>query len=163
MVTALLDNLPKLVEAGLELIKGIAKGIIDNAPRLLGEAAAAIGNTLTNGVKSVFRIQSPSRVFMDIGENVISGLEHGITDNLRMLENASMGISSTVTGTVETGFSGMTAPVPLTSASNEASAGSTYNITVNAGVGTDPVSVGREVVNAIKRYESVSGKVFVSA
>ena len=40
--------------------------------------------------------------------------------------------------------------------------GSTYNITVNAGMGTDPVAVGRQVVNAIKRYESVSGKVFAS-
>lgn len=38
-----------------------------------------------------------------------------------------------------------------------------FNITVNAGIGADPVSIGREVVNAIKRYESVSGKVFVSA
>lgn len=41
--------------------------------------------------------------------------------------------------------------------------GDTYNITVNAGVGTDPVSVGRAVVDAIKRYESTSGKVFASA
>jgi hypothetical protein len=41
--------------------------------------------------------------------------------------------------------------------------GDTYNITINAGVGTDPVSVGRAVVNAIKRYESVSGKVFAAA
>lgn len=41
--------------------------------------------------------------------------------------------------------------------------GSTYNITINAGVGSDPVSIGRYVTDAIKRYESVSGKVFVSA
>ena len=41
--------------------------------------------------------------------------------------------------------------------------GNTYNVTINAGMGTDPVSVGREVVNAIKRYEATSGKVFVSA
>ena len=39
----------------------------------------------------------------------------------------------------------------------------TYNVNVNAGMGSDPVSIGREVVNAIKRYESVSGRVFVSA
>lgn len=39
----------------------------------------------------------------------------------------------------------------------------TYNVSVTAGMGSDPVSIGREVVNAIKRYESVSGKVFVSA
>lgn len=41
--------------------------------------------------------------------------------------------------------------------------GSTYNITINAGVGSDPVSIGRYVTDAIKRYEAVSGKVFVSA
>jgi len=41
--------------------------------------------------------------------------------------------------------------------------GSTYNITINAGVGSDPVSIGRYVTDAIKRYESVSGKVFATA
>jgi TP901 family phage tail tape measure protein len=41
--------------------------------------------------------------------------------------------------------------------------GSTYNVTINAGVGSDPVAIGREVVNAIKRYESTNGKVFASA
>ena len=37
------------------------------------------------------------------------------------------------------------------------------NITVNTGVGSDPVATGRAVVDAIKRYESTNGKVFVSA
>lgn len=45
----------------------------------------------------------------------------------------------------------------------KATEASVYNITINAGVGTDPVSVGRYVTDAIKRYESVSGKVFASA
>lgn len=39
----------------------------------------------------------------------------------------------------------------------------TYNITINAGVGSDPVSIGRYVTDAIKRYESVSGRVFARA
>jgi len=46
------------------------------------------------------------------------------------------------------------------------SMGSTTNnieINVTAGAGTDPVSVGRAVVDAIKRYESTNGKVFASA
>lgn len=43
------------------------------------------------------------------------------------------------------------------------SMGNTYNVTINAGVGSDPVSIGRYVVDAIKRYESVSGKVFAGA
>lgn len=38
-----------------------------------------------------------------------------------------------------------------------------FNINVTTGVATDPVAVGREVVNAIKRYEATNGKVFVGA
>jgi hypothetical protein len=41
--------------------------------------------------------------------------------------------------------------------------GSTYNLVVNAGMGTDGVSVGREIVKAIKRYERASGPVFAGA
>lgn len=41
--------------------------------------------------------------------------------------------------------------------------GATYNITINAGIGTDPVRVGEYVVTAIKRYERASGPVFASA
>jgi len=40
--------------------------------------------------------------------------------------------------------------------------GNTYNITVNSGVG-DPVRIGEEVVNYVRRYERASGKVFASA
>lgn len=46
---------------------------------------------------------------------------------------------------------------------NSGLGGSTYNITVNAGVGSDPVRVGEYVVNAIRRYERASGPVFASA
>jgi TP901 family phage tail tape measure protein len=41
--------------------------------------------------------------------------------------------------------------------------GATYNITVNAGMGTDGAQVGEQIVRAIKRYERVSGPVFVGA
>lgn len=41
--------------------------------------------------------------------------------------------------------------------------GSTINITVNAGLGTDGAAVGREIVSAIRRYERTSGKVFANA
>jgi hypothetical protein len=38
-----------------------------------------------------------------------------------------------------------------------------YNITVNAGIGTNPTQVGQEIVSLIKRYERSSGPVFASA
>jgi len=41
--------------------------------------------------------------------------------------------------------------------------GATYNITVNAGMGTDGARVGEQIVSAIRKYERVSGPVFARA
>jgi len=43
------------------------------------------------------------------------------------------------------------------------SGGGTYNININPGLVTDPVGLGKEVVNAIQRYETNNGRVFVRA
>jgi hypothetical protein len=44
------------------------------------------------------------------------------------------------------------------------SSGTTYNITVNAGMGVgNGAQLGEAIVSAIKRYERVSGPVFASA
>jgi hypothetical protein len=58
------------------------------------------------------------------------------------------------------GEAGPEAVIPL---SKMGSMGNTYNITVNAGMGTNGAQVGEQIVNAIKRYERVSGPVFASA
>jgi TP901 family phage tail tape measure protein len=163
LIGYIVGNVPKMVDAGFQLIKGLAKGLIDNIPRLLGEAAAAIGNALTNGVKAVFQIQSPSRVFMDIGSDVVAGLEEGITDNLRMLENASLGMASTVTGTVESGLSNMATPIPLRAPSQGSGGGLQLNVTVNAGMGADGADIGRKIVDEIIKFERSSGRVFARA
>jgi LysM repeat protein len=60
------------------------------------------------------------------------------------------------------GEAGPEAIVPLTGKSSK-SIGTTYNITVNAGIGTNGSQVGKEIVDAIKRYERSSGPVFASA
>jgi phage-related protein len=51
----------------------------------------------------------------------------------------------------------------LLNTSNRQPSVNQYEITINAGIGSDPVTIGRYVTDAIKRYESVSGKVFASA
>jgi TP901 family phage tail tape measure protein len=163
IISTILGLVPQLISAGFELVKGLAKGMIDNIPKLLGEAAKAIGGALTNGVKAVFQIKSPSRVFMDIGENVVTGLEEGITDNLRQLENASIGMASTVTATAENNMSGLSAPMPILGASQGSSGGMTLNLTVNAGMGADGADIGRKIVDEILRFERSSGKVFARA
>jgi TP901 family phage tail tape measure protein len=59
------------------------------------------------------------------------------------------------------GEAGPEAIIPLTG--NNMPMGATYNISVNAGMGADGAVIGREIVDAIKRYERVSGPVFASA
>jgi hypothetical protein len=59
------------------------------------------------------------------------------------------------------GEAGPEAVVPLTGKNSPM--GKNYNITINAGMGADGASIGREIVDAIKRYERTSGPVFKSA
>ena len=59
------------------------------------------------------------------------------------------------------GEAGPEAVVPLSG--RRGGIGTTINVTVNAGMGSDGQVIGREIVDAIKRYERVSGPVFASA
>lgn len=58
------------------------------------------------------------------------------------------------------GEAGPEAVIPLNKASG---LGTTVNIVVNAGLGTDGAAVGRVIVDAIKKFERTSGPVFASA
>ena len=59
------------------------------------------------------------------------------------------------------GEAGPEAVIPLSGINSKL--GTTINITVNAGIGTSGAQVGREIVDAIKKYERTSGPVFASA
>jgi hypothetical protein len=60
------------------------------------------------------------------------------------------------------GEAGPEAVIPLTG-SNSGSLSPTYNIVVNAGIGTNGAQVGQQIVEAIKKFERTSGQVFARA
>lgn len=60
------------------------------------------------------------------------------------------------------GEAGPEAVIPL-SGGNSGVLGNTYNIVVNAGIGTNGAQVGQQIVDAIKKYERTSGQVFARA
>lgn len=142
---------------GVELInKTLNRRIMGN----LGEAEVAKlqaqGFTLVGKVAAA--TEDVSKALSDLTETILSG---GAGSYL-------MGKGGFVSGPTRAiiGEAGPEVVMPLDrfeSAMGMNSKPSSYNININAGIGSDPVSIGREVVNAIKRYESVSGKVFVSA
>jgi hypothetical protein len=166
LIGAIIGMVPKLIDAGFQLVKGLAKGMIENIPKLLGEAAAAIGSALTNGVNAVFQIKSPSRVFYGIGENVVKGLQDGIMDGKRLLESASIGMANTVEVSAMNQLGDMNGMqlAPVGSGSGASSSGGmALNLTVNAGMGADGADIGRKIVDEILRFERSSGKVFARA
>ena len=48
-------------------------------------------------------------------------------------------------------------------ANNRSGTGATINLTVNAGMGANGTTIGKDIVDAIKKYERTSGPVFLSA
>lgn len=53
--------------------------------------------------------------------------------------------------------------IPLDKISNVGGSSATYNISVNAGMGTDGAALGEQIVTAIRKYERTSGRVFAAA
>ena len=51
----------------------------------------------------------------------------------------------------------------VTAPANRSGSGATINVTVNAGMGANGATIGKDIVDAIKKYERTSGPVFKSA
>ena len=74
---ALGDLSTLLINAGEHLIEGLIKGIENKAGELYSKAKG-IANDITGVFTSVWKMLSPSRVFMEIGQNLMAGLSIGI-------------------------------------------------------------------------------------
>lgn len=163
------------------LLGGTSQQVID---ALTGQA------TLTNpktGMSMTYRAQDASNpgIAKMISDAIAAGYKplEPLTQSIEQITNAINGLTTKASrGTTALGMGGLvTGPTnaligelgpevvypldrfeSMMGLSNQ-QAGNNYNITINAGVGSDPVSIGRYVTDAIKRYESVSGKVFASA
>ena len=185
MQTALLEAVPKLLEAGGDILDGLITGLTEQAPQMIFDAMTSIGNSIVEGINDVLDISSPSKVMMQQGKWIGIGLVEGIESQTSAVNQAAdeladsvnlgikdglgmtIGVSSSAEELARESISGLldfgvTADVAYPGAVSGDNSQTFVDVTINAGVGTDPVSLGREVVNAIKRYESVSGRVFLT-
>ena len=122
-------------------------------------------NAVINGVNSVIRALNRIQVSAPAWLTALTGISSfGI--NIRELGNISLPRVALAEGGIVTGpmnaligEAGPEAVIPL----NKMPKGNTYNITVNAGVGTNGSQVGEQIVNLIRKYERTSGPVFARA
>ena len=74
IVGVLLQNIPALVKAGGDLLGGLLKGMLD--PKTIGRAIKKLGNSVVDGLKDFFDINSPSKLIenevgIDVGRAVV--------------------------------------------------------------------------------------------
>jgi hypothetical protein len=88
------------LQIGRDIIEGLKAGISERWDALVSWFKDK-GDALTNSVKDVFGIHSPSRVFREIGQNVTEGLALGISDNAPMADAAMGDLSDTIGGSTD--------------------------------------------------------------
>lgn len=172
-----------------ELIAGGATAIaetnalvasVNTAATALGQAGATAfyqagitqGQAMVNGIiaaikKSGFRIVGG---FAALPKHLQKALDAGKLNaaQIKELNTILSGVPALANGGIVNkptlaliGEAGPEAVIPLSG--RNVGMGNSINITVNAGIGTNGTQVGREIVDAIKRYERASGPVFASA
>lgn len=88
---------------GLNIIKGIAKGL-KNAGSLIIDAAKGAAKSALDAAKNALGIHSPSRVFRDqVGYNIMRGWAQGLTGNQSVLKGAVKKVNNTLVGDVKAG------------------------------------------------------------
>jgi phage-related protein len=143
-------QLPKrMLSIGEDIVRGLWNGIQNMAAWLRNKVTAFFKNLLPDWAEKALGIASPSKVFANIGKNIVSGLAS--TFNLGE-------VAKTITGATNTVIRPTITRPTVATATSAAARGSQINITINAGAGTDPYALGRTVSNAISKYSRVSVK-----
>jgi hypothetical protein len=146
------------ITAGQSLVDGVKAAIAAS-----GFSITAEGTIVNQG--AIDLVNSTLAKYKKSGKGLSKKERQKITDLATQLgvDIPAMAKGGIVTGPTLAliGEAGPEAVVPLSG--RNAGMGNTINLTVNAGMGADGASIGREIVDIIKRYERVSGPVFASA
>jgi hypothetical protein len=162
----------QIVDAGLDSGSAIAS------------ALAAGGATTVNELNTLYTElgdlgsqlgTSTAEVMYGAGIDASKGLLKGIMSLDEKFKEAAKELAKSFSDSFNAGIAARSSAgltVDTTAAENllktanfsrASTSASTINVTVNAGIGTDGASVGREIVTAIKKYERASGRVFAQA
>ena len=120
-----------MIQVGKDIANGVWQGLNSMKSFLKNKFNEFFGDLLPGWAKLALKISSPSKVFVEVGQNIVKGLASGIT-------------------------SGVNVTSPRLFAGSSSSGLGAVNITINAGAGTDPYSVGRAVTSAIDKYSRIS-------
>ena len=97
--------MPQITEESIGIGEAIIAGIIKGIGNKAGDLKDAVVNTVENNVPGPVRhllgLNSPSKVFMDIGENVMLGFAKGIQDNSGVVKSSIEDSANTAVKTMQ--------------------------------------------------------------
>ena len=136
----------KMMDIGKNIVTGLWNGMQNMVGWFKDKILGFFGKLLPDWAEKALGIASPSKVFADIGSNVVKGVSsawNAVTGNKtsNVLNKATAGIA----------VPSYSLPSLMTSKQK-----SGINITINAGLGTNGAQLGRQVSSAIKQYGKVS-------
>ena len=169
-INTLLDSVNTVAETvgvlGAETFyqQGVAQGqaLVAGIKAALEAARAELDRLRESLTAPAKTVQAPAKAGANTGNTgKITTVIPPDTSGFGLNRFARLAKGGIVTGPTSAliGEAGPEAVIPL-SGSNSVGMGSTFNITVNAGIGTDGAVVGRQIVDAIRKYERSSGQVF---
>ncbi|RYH63780.1 MAG: phage tail tape measure protein [Alcaligenaceae bacterium] len=130
-------------EAGAAIVQGMANGITSRISAVRDAISMAAGDAV-DLFKEKLGIHSPSRVFMQLGSYVGEGAALGIQNGAGLVRQAALGMATASM----VPMAAMGAP-----AAPGATAGSSYQITINAAPGMDGQDIARAVSAELDRRE----------
>ena len=102
LVQAVVRNLPKIIEAGLQIILALGAALIKYIPLLVGKVPQVLDSLKTGFYNFLYKIR-------DVGANLIYGLWNGIRDKVSWLTNKIRGFAGDVLGSIKR-FFGISSP-----------------------------------------------------
>ena len=118
LVAGVIKSLPQIILLGGRLLEGLVTGLLD--PTVIWNAVVGLFNGIVGGIKEIFGIHSPSRVFKDeVGKNLALGLGEGFSDTMH-------DVTAEMQGAIPTEFD------TSVNMNTSSSYGSNYDYLVNA-------------------------------
>lgn len=164
----------QILAGGLEQGAAVADALVTGGQNAVDELNGLFGELSTAGAGMG---EQAAQVMYGAGVDLSDGLIAGLLSADEKLKAAAETLATSFRNAFSAGISGtgvtggFSAPNVSGLYAENAIAASTYtpssatniNITVNAGIGTDGATVGKAIVDSIKKYERTSGKVFARA
>lgn len=135
----------RFVTAGADLMRGLASGIVSGLTWVKDSIVGAATQTM-EWFKGKLGINSPSRVFMALGQNIPEGAALGIQRGAPILQAAALSMAALPA----------LAPMPALAgpgAGGGMAAPTAISITINAAPGQDPQAIARAVAAELDRRQ----------